>query len=1241
MIKSSYTSKSFLILIIILISSLGLVLFQQTIVAKSASSITYNPENINQVSNTESKVDSLSGNAIYAKSSTDNLASVNTASNFNYYGQGNSTLLKANESFSLQESNSYSNSIAYNTTTASKSVSIPSFNNYNIVNGNYSVDSVHSTFGNKTVEGSTKTTGLSTSTYSAIASSFTITEQKVNISAISVYLTSTNPLTKNLYSVSIVGISAQGTPNGTTYFQQNGIQLTSASTYWVKIPLLPPYVTTNQTTFSKGTYAVVVQYTGTTTLNYNVVPDSVNGDQSFMWTKKAGQNWNTTEYPADLPFYYSYMILDPNNASQPLNYPNPAIINLKINNQPLNDYSALYNALTTPTFNFSSNISVSLILEFKFNCKGISPLNVNTYYNSTIDTNYWTASAAVSTITVYMNPILVRNLTIINIPSEWAYNNSIYNGPIQIVVNKQNFAQSKGIFSFLTNSPSSGPFKVIFKSVNYVQDLNLFDNNYNPISSFIVTADTQIQAQGVMAFNPTNSTNVNLSLETPANAQVYTFPTPTNYSSNYYNYSLFNISTIFNLNSNYQGKYKLVLTWANPDLTKIGYYELTLVFAIKTVLTTQLSSNQFYISENIHLDANFTDFFNQTVYSTNSVNYTTDWGLNGSLIFNSANNEFQINISTLLATAGEHNITVYGNGSYFVNQSVNLNIKINYIPTSLPLVSKTGFTDNVNNITQLSNSVNLIFSYKNMLNASFIQNTPQFYLNGNEINISSNSLFITVNLTSSINININLNPDGMQKIWKKGNYNLTIVENKLAFQPQVHKFLFSVTGYNLSIDLSYGKNYFVPGQDFNIKASIYDPNQSNVSSYNKLQLTAVNKLYYSNIKIFVQINGTKLNGGKVSYTFNGSTDDNGTAYIDIPAAVTQNMKSFDSLLAYSPGSDVISSFTPISYHVNIINVNYKPNQQMITNLLFLVVVLLLAGIIGLGGGLFVYRTFIIEKIKQNQEYGDYINSVTNFLGLYITNKEGLPLFLKSNQRLEDQNQHLILSGVTYSIDLFLNNFKDEYMKKILKDENTTGSSNTGLVHMTVINQENFKILIGVSESYRMYVLIKDSNDRINKVFQTILTEIENTVSIRNTIIDLKRVAPLFTKAIETFYPIELVNEFEINFQKLIDCITINERPDPLSASTIGKLKDFGFYLIKHSNLNSIELDENFAFTDLMNYSKRIQLDPFTLPVLVNILNSLRCSKKELYEILFICAKPAFAIFKNITPLTLPDDPSNL
>ena len=276
------------------------------------------------------------------------------------------------------------------------------------------------------------------------------------------------------------------------------------------------------------------------------------------------------------------------------------------------------------------------------------------------------------------------------------------------------------------------------------------------------------------------------------------------------------------------------------------------------------------------------------------------------------------------------------------------------------------------------------------------------------------------------------------------------------------------------------------------------------------------------------LNVTSLSGLNKTLFYNSFTDNSGSAYFEIGGNITQNLKSINSMEVSSTGNSVISGLDQKESSLNIVNVYLQSTTISDTTIPFIPIILGFLLIIGLilllGGGFFFYRNYS-KSLKENQEYNDYINSITDFLGMYLTNKEGLPIFLKSNQRLEDQNQHLILSGVTYSIDIFLNNFKNEYMTKIIKEENIAGSLNTGLVHMTVINQENFKILIGVSDSYRMYVLIKDINERITRLFQNVLANVEKTVKIKSTIYDLMRIYPLFSKAMEEIFPIELVNEF--------------------------------------------------------------------------------------------------------------------
>ena len=312
--------------------------------------------------------------------SSSSIDSTNQLNNFNKQGQGNNTLLRVNESFSIQTSSDYSNSIAPNTSTTLRSISLPSYTNYNLIDGSFNINNVNSSLGANTIEWYSKPNQLSYPSYKAVASSFTVTQDKINISSISYYLNETGITNggPRSYSTSIRGISS-GIPNGTIYFQTTG---SIGNNFGVQSQTMT--LSTNNT-FSKGTYAFVISYSGTLPFYFPYVPDNVSGNKSLMWTNTS--NWNT--YPGDLPFYYNFIILNSNDLSQTFSYSNPSTVNLKINNQPLTNYLTNFAISSPNSFNVTSNLSISYRINFFLYFKRINLLSVSSMYNITNGVNFW------------------------------------------------------------------------------------------------------------------------------------------------------------------------------------------------------------------------------------------------------------------------------------------------------------------------------------------------------------------------------------------------------------------------------------------------------------------------------------------------------------------------------------------------------------------------------------------------------------------------------------------------------------------------------------------------------------------------------------------------------------------------------------------------------------------------------------------------------------------------------------
>ena len=1060
MIKSFVNFIPFIILVMVLFSSFGFVKSNGNNPIEIPDKLVNNSEtrNISKVPY-EKNSNNLVSSSILEFSAECSTTQFNN-NNLNKFGNGNNTLLKANETFSVQETSTISNSIISNKTSASQFVSNPTYTNYNLAFGNYTINNSKSIYGINTVEGSTKVSYLSYSTYSEIASSFSVSNQLINISSLTIYLNESAASGNKQFNLYIYGLKnltvnskTVYAPNGTLWFQKTGLTPIQQTAPWYTLSFSPLL------NLTKGTYAVVIKPTSSNTFYYPVVMDNSSGDgvnESYMWTMKPSQSWNVSEYPADLSFYFSYINLNPNNRSEVYAYSNPASVNFKINGSSIDNFSKIYNALPMSGFNVSTNVSVSFNVNYYLIFRRINLLPVSTFYNSTINTNYWAVNFTIASFTTFANSIVVRNFSINYIPSDWIFFNQIYNGTSSFSPNQFSFVQSSPTFWFLvSNSASNGNFKIIFTSPNYAQSINLYDNNSNLYSNFTLTGNKNYYTIGNMAFNPTNNLNTTLFLETSKNIIIKNYTSPT-FNQNHYIFPVFNISEFFNLNSSYQGEYKLILNWSNPNLTKIGYYEQPIYFVISTKLTVQTPKTQYYIGDYISLTANVTDSFNRTVYSNYPVNYTADWKSQGYFSFNNLIHEFQVNFSSFAAFQGDHAVIISATGPYIVNQSRTLTIHLNSIPTSLQLISKSGFTNVNKNSAQLSSILHLVYNFTNLLNSSYISNLPIIYLNGNPINLSTNTLGISMNTTGKISIDINLDPQGTNKTWVIGSYNLTILIDKHAFALQQKQFIFSITGYSLNINLIYSNQYFIPGQIFNVKAVLSPPGIQNISTFFKILSNPFYNIYLAGINLTLTVNATFLSGVNNTFYYKSITDNSGSAYFEISGNITQNLKSINSIEVSSTGNNIISDLDQKESSLNIVNVYLQSAKIATTTIPIIPIIfgflLIIGSIILLGGGIFLYRNYSNKSLKENQVYNDYLNSITDFLGMYITNKEGLPIFLKSNQRLEDQNQHLILSGVTYSIDIFLNNFKNEYMTKIIKEENIEGSPNTGLVHTTVINQ---------------------------------------------------------------------------------------------------------------------------------------------------------------------------------------------
>ena len=179
------------------------------------------PKNDN---NNQSNIDKNIPGSVSAPQNTEkfnSLALVNSQKTFSKIGSGNNELIKVNSSFSIFQTGLINNSFNFNQT-LNKTFSIvnnPTYNNYTLINGNYTISNVKSAIGVETVEGSNKIIELNSSRYSSIAASFVV-NGNVNISSIYIYLNefqNSGNQSNRIFNISIRKISS-GAPNGSQLF---------------------------------------------------------------------------------------------------------------------------------------------------------------------------------------------------------------------------------------------------------------------------------------------------------------------------------------------------------------------------------------------------------------------------------------------------------------------------------------------------------------------------------------------------------------------------------------------------------------------------------------------------------------------------------------------------------------------------------------------------------------------------------------------------------------------------------------------------------------------------------------------------------------------------------------------------------------------------------------------------------------------------------------------------------------
>jgi hypothetical protein len=210
------------------------------------------------------------------------------------------------------------------------------------------------------------------------------------------------------------------------------------------------------------------------------------------------------------------------------------------------------------------------------------------------------------------------------------------------------------------------------------------------------------------------------------------------------------------------------------------------------------------------------------------------------------------------------------------------------------------------------------------------------------------------------------------------------------------------------------------------------------------------------------------------------------------------------------------------------------------------------------------------------------------------------------------------------IDSFLESFQSDFLTQVQGSLEQSSTQIDGNIKLSVIEQNKVQILILGSTSYRIFVFMKEiPSIFIRDTFLDIVKEMENNLPLQDFgIIDENIQGPLVQSVISKFLPVELLETFKIDLDRLSD---IDERLK--TEKTFFGMTRLGVDVLKILSISNIALSDSKKLNrqGLMKIFNQAHLSESQIysgthiyKDAVNILNRLnKFSPEELYEAFWI------------------------
>ncbi len=684
--------------------------------------------------------------------------------------------IKVNESLNLIKTERLNTTNSYTDKLNDDFFNLETLPNYTAIKGLFNIKNITSAATYQNIEDNITNEQIDNSAITiAIATSFTVTEEMINISSLRIRISVVIGDSVPSGLAYITGVGPDNKPNNTIYGEMLTIPITGG---WSNLKY------NNPVTLKKGTYYVVLNQTSPRdcggTNNGCFIWKYANDDSNnpnntktvkYLYDPNLGLNGWGNEVAFDLFFAYEYIALNSSNIAQVKKYSSPVEVDLKYNGTKITNSVNNILLVNGSSAYFTSNVSIIFDLEYKilFTLQSNPLATTSSFQLHNGSITSWNATSKVNSVPTGTYQIQNRTVLFYNLPSDWNATAIYRNGTVFTLDpanSPQNTTYNNGNSTLLiniTSNISAWDWRIEFVSPNYIINLLLYQNGTTLLSSpsRLLNTTDRLLVNASFKNAAASGLNATLLIKNPMGDIVFS---QTNVSVTYpkTTFTEWNIAATLNTSTNMNGTYTVIVQWLDSTGTKVGYFERFVRIVVQTTMSvSSLSLGEVLIGTTIDLTVNYRSFHNATNLDGATVQYQRTWGTDGLFTQSGTHQSYQATINTTGASPGDTTITIMASLGGHVNHTriVTLTLVLNSTAARFSDSSVNGtiyyneivsinvtYRDAANNshVTGATVTVNLT-SYQVVENAS----TKSYLITFNSTQISTSLTQFTLNITLS------------------------------------------------------------------------------------------------------------------------------------------------------------------------------------------------------------------------------------------------------------------------------------------------------------------------------------------------------------------------------------------------------------------------------------------------------------------------------------------------------------